>query len=404
MERRKFMLQGTGSLLSVVLSAPYNNFSKMKIMKNPKFKTPLCDLLNITYPIVQAGMGDVAGPELVAAVSNAGGLGILSGTMVPPDVLQNNIRKIRSLTNRPFGVNLLLQQDIYPPREYDLSDEVVNHVQEVLNRFRTVLDLPQSNAKPEKLPPLIQKAFEIIVEEKVPVFSIGLGNPSQEMVSLCKHNNILVMAMVCTVEDAIAVEKSGVDIIVAQGSEAGGHRSTWTKKASNEYASIGTMALVPQIVEKVKIPVIAAGGIATGEAMVAAIQLGAQGVMIGTRFVATHESIAPACYKQKIVESSSDHTTVTDVFTGMYARVVRNDFTEQYAAAKAPVLPPGRQLMAAIDIIKTAAAKQNSNYYTLYSGQGIDHITGILSAKEVVEQLIEEALTCLESVGKRIQT
>lgn len=403
MKRREFMLQGAGSLLSVTIIDPFYRCSKIKSMSNPTFKTSLCDLLKIEYPIIQAGMGNVAGPELVAAVCNAGGLGILSGTMIPPDVLRDDIRKIRKMTDKPFGVNLLLQEDIYPPKEYDLSDEMVGQVQSVLNGFRSVLNLPKTEAKPPKIPPLIQKAFEIIVDEKVPVFSIGLGNPSTEMVNLCKKNGICVMAMVCTVEDAVEVEKSGVDIIVAQGSEAGGHRSTWTKKESAEYANIGTMALVPQIAKVVQVPVIAAGGVATGDAIVAAILLGAQGVLIGTRFVATLESAAPECYKKKIIESHSDDTTITDVFTGMYARLIRNDFTEDYAAAKAPVLPPGRQLMAVMDIIKTAAAKQNSNYYTLYSGQGIDHITQILPVKAVVDQLIEEALNCISSKIYRIR-
>ena len=222
------------------------------------------------------------------------------------------------------------------------------------------------------------------------------------MISECPRKNIKVMVMVSTVEDAIEVVKSDPDIIVAQGSEAGGHRSTWVKKPSKEYASIGTLALVSQIVKRIKIPVVAAGGITDGTGMIGALSLGAEGVLMGTRFIATEESVAPECYKQKIIQESSDNTTVTDVFTGMYARVIRNAFTENYASSQAPVLPPGRQYAATLDITKVAAQQQNSDYYTLYAGQGVDNVREILPAKNVIQNTIAEALSELERQKKRI--
>lgn len=391
------MQKGAGAFLSLPLAKSFFHPANFHPMNLSNLKTPLCDLLHVQYPVLQAGMGEVAGPKLVAAICNAGGLGILAGTMVPPDQLRAQIRRVRELTDKPFGLNLILQEDIYRPKDPELSDETVGKVQTVLNDFRAKLELPSTSARPGKLPPLIQAAFEILLEEKVPVFSIGLGNPTPEMVERCKAKGILVMAMVCTLADARAVENSGVDIIVAQGSEAGGHRSTWIKKPSGEYAAIGTLPLVSQMVESVKVPVVAAGGIARGKDIVAALMLGAQGVMIGTRFVATEESGAPECYKKKLVSAGSDDTTVTDVFTGMYARVIRNEFTETYAASQAPVLPPGLQLMTAMDVIKTAGERQNADYYTLYSGQGIDHIKAVKPAKVVMQELIEEALLQMRS-------
>ncbi len=360
--------------------------------KIPGLQTRICEMLNIQYPIIQAGMANVAGPDLVAAVSNAGGLGILAATMVPPDILRDQIRSIRKLTKHPFGVNLILHNDFFPPADFEIGNTLLRSVHETLNIFRKKLGIAESDAFPGKLPPLIQKAYEIILEEKVPVFSIGLGNPSKEMVAECHENKIKVMAMVATVEDALAVNKSGVDIIVAQGSEAGGHRSTWEKKPSKEYAAIGTLSLLTQIVRKVKIPVVAAGGITDGRGLAGALSMGAEGVLAGTVFITTRESIAPECHKQKIIESSSDNTTITDVFTGMYARVIRNEFTEKYTAAGAPVLPPGRQYLATLDVTKAAALQQNGEYYTLYAGQGIDNIDKIIKASDVINNMVNEAI------------
>jgi nitronate monooxygenase len=222
------------------------------------------------------------------------------------------------------------------------------------------------------------------------------------MVDECHKKGIKVMVMVSTVEDAIEVNKSGADIIVAQGSEAGGHRSTWIKKPSKEYASIGTLALITQVSKKVNVPVVAAGGITDGKGVLGAISMGAEGVLMGTRFIATKESVAPDCHKQKILHASSDNTTVTDVFTGMYARVIRNTFTETYTSSQTPVLPPGKQYIATLDIAKAAAQQQNGEYYTLYAGQGIDNIREILSAGDVIQKMVKEALDALEQQDKNI--
>jgi len=393
MKRRSFIQRSAVGLLatgSATLPLSCSNSNTKNEIESNSYHTPICDLFKIKYPIIQAGMADVAGPELVGAVSNAGGLGILTATMVPPDILRLRIQKIRELTDKPFGVNLILHNDLFPPADFEIKDETVEEVQNLLNGFRAELGIPESKAKPPKLPPLIQMAFNVILEENVPVFSIGLGNPSKEMVKQCHEKGILVMAMVSTLEDALSVNENGVDVIVAQGSEAGGHRSTWDKKESKEYAAIGTLPLTLSVVNSVKVPVVAAGGIVNGKGLKAALALGAQGVLMGTRFIATKESMAPESYKQKIIESSSDNTTITDVFTGMYARVIRNTFTNIYEESMAPVLPPGSQYATTVDIIKSAGEQDKSEFYSLYSGQGIDEINGIKSATEVMQDIIKE--------------
>lgn len=351
--------------------------------------TPLCRMLGIRYPIIQAGMPGIGGPEMVAAVSNAGGLGIFAATMMPPDVVRDQIRSIRALTSRPFAVNLLLQQNLLQPLPYEAS--TLHQVQTVLNEFRGALGIPETHTAPPGIPPLLEAAFDIIVEERVPVFSIGLGNPSPDMVARCQAAGIKMMAMVCTPADAQTVVESGVDIVVAQGSEAGGHRSTWTKKPTAEDAAIGTLPLVSHLTEELSVPVVAAGGICTGKDIATALRLGAQGVQMGTRFVATVESHAPESYKRAIVERSADETRLTDAFTGMWARVLRNSFTEDYDASGAPVLPPGHQLMAAMDILRNAGMQERMDYYTLYCGQGIDEIDDIPQVGVLMERLVKEA-------------
>ncbi len=366
-------------------------------------RTALCDLLGIDYPIVQSGMGGVAGPDLVAEVSRAGGLGILAGLNVPPDDLRAMIRRVRALTDRPFGVNLWLHTALRPPLDpATIPEATVAAVQSALNRFRDRLGLPHAAARPPGAPDLIEAAFQVVLDERVPVWSIGLGDPGPDMTRECRGRGVKVMAMVATVEDARAVAASGVDVIVAQGAEAGGHRSTFVKRESPEAAAIGTLALVPQVVDAVRVPVVAAGGIADGRGLVAALALGASGVLLGTRFVATRESAAPEFWKKGLLERDADATTVTDVFTGLYARALKNTFADEYAASGAPVLPPLVQRAAASDIHQASLKRDDGEYYPMWSGQSVGLIHDLPGAGDVVERVAREARAVLASLGRRL--
>ncbi|MGH7268388.1 MAG: NAD(P)H-dependent flavin oxidoreductase, partial [Candidatus Rokuibacteriota bacterium] len=226
-------------------------------------RTAVCDLLGIEYPIVQSGMGSVAGPELAAEVSRAGGLGVLAGLNVPPGELRRRIRRIRELTDRPFGVNLWLHSELRPPVDPStLPDDTVRAVQSQLDRFRERLEIPAAGGRPSTGVIPVDQALDVLLDERVPVFSAGVGNPSAELVRRCHERSVKVIAMVATVADARAVATAGVDAVVAQGGEAGGHRSVGVKPASPEAAAVGTLSLVPQVVDVVPVPVIAAGGIA----------------------------------------------------------------------------------------------------------------------------------------------
>ena len=369
-----------------------------------QLRTGLCDLLGIQYPILQAGMAPVAGPELAAAVSAAGGLGILGVAHTAPDEVRRRIRRVRELTDKPFGVNLLLHSEVWPPVDTSrFPDSVVAAVQTVLNRFRARLGIPAMVARPETRPNHVPAVIEVMLEERVPVFSIGLGNPPRAVVERFHAQGAKVIAMVCTVDDARTVAQSGVDAIVAQGYEAGGHRSTWVKRPTAQHAAIGTLSLVPQVVDAVRVPVIAAGGIASGRGVVAALALGASGVLIGTRFVATRESAAVDFYKEGLRTRDSDSTVITDAFSGLYARVIRNAYTTEYAESQAPVLTGYVQTSAVRDIVTAAAERRDADHYPMWAGQGIGMIRDIPAAADVMNMLVGESDEALRSMGARVR-
>src|SRR5947199_6447328 len=227
----------------------------------------------------------------------------------------------------------------------------------MLNRFRERLGSPTTATSPGRAPDLGDAAVAVVLEERPPVFSTALGWLEPRLAEGCRRRGIKVMAMVSTVEDARTAAADGADVIVAQGGEAGGHRSVDGKPASPEAATVGLMALLPQVMDAVRVPVVAAGRIADGRSLVGALALGASGVLLGTRFVATRESMAPGPHKKRLLESASHDTTVTDTLSVLWARALANRFTREYTESGAPVLPPLVQRGAANDVF-IAALKQ----------------------------------------------
>jgi nitronate monooxygenase len=350
--------------------------------------TKLCELLNIKYPIIQAGMGGHTTPGLVAAVSNAGGLGILGASRLTTQQLKDAIQKIKSLTNRPFGVNLVLA----PPEP---GNQDVATAQRFLDQFRQELNIPTSAPANHhiKMPPSpIPDHLHIILEEMVPVLSIGLGDPTG-LVEQAHSSGAKVMAMVTNVEEAVKVEKGGVDIVVAQGSEAGGHRSTFQLSTNDEeeVPMIGTLALVPQIVDAVAIPVIAAGGIMDGRGLVASLALGAAGILLGTRIMVARESGTFQAYRERMFEAKETDTVVTRSFSGRPARSIRNRFIEKYHKSNSKPLAWPLQAIAADDIYSASQANNKVEYFPLLAGQGLRSIKKDQGAAEIIKEIVQDA-------------
>ena len=365
-----------------------------------RLRTPLCDLLGIEHPIVQAGMAGAVGPELVAAVSNAGALGILPGLNVPPERLREQIRKIRTLTDKPFGVNLWLHADMAPPADVTrVPPATLAAVRATLDGIRKQLGLPASSSAPTSSPDIVGAAFAVIVEERAPVFTAAVGEPSPDMVRRCHERGIRVIAMVTSARQARVVEGVGVDAIVAQGSEAGGHRSLGVKPDRVAAAGIGSLALVPQVVDAVSVPVIAAGGIADGRGLAAVLALGAQGAQIGTRFVVTREGTAAEFRKKAVLEAESEATVLTDVVSGLWSRYIRNAYIEAYEQTGAPVLPVHVQTRFAQDIFDEAARREDAAWLPLATGQSAGLVHDLPAAADVVERIAREARAVLERLA-----
>ncbi|HHY04587.1 MAG TPA: enoyl-[acyl-carrier-protein] reductase FabK [Thermoanaerobacterales bacterium] len=301
------------------------------------FHTKICDLLEIKYPILQGGMAWVATAELAAAVSNAGGLGIVGAGNAPANVIKQEIQKVKSLTDKPFGINIYM------------------------------------------ISPYVDEVIKTVIEEKVPVVTTGAGSPGK-YISAFKSANIKVIPVTSSVAMAIRLERMGADAIIAEGMECGGHIGELT-----------TMALVPQVVDKVKIPVIAAGGIADGRGFIASLALGAKGVQMGTRFVCSKECTVHDNYKGAIVKAKDRSTVITGLTLGHPVRVLKNKLTRSFelmekngaALSELEALGTGKLRQAAID-----GDVENGS---VMAGQISGLINDIKPVQAIIEEIINEA-------------
>lgn len=363
----------------------------MSLTPSP-LRTRLCDLFAIRYPVIQAPMaGGWTTPELVSEVSNAGGLGMLAGARVSPEKLREDIRAVRARTARPFGVNFLLA-----PPEAGNRDTI--SVQHFLDSFREELGLSSGETDLELPPSSLSEQLEIVFEERVPVLGFALGEPG-DLVEQAHANGMLVTPTVTTVEEAALVAEGGADVVIAQGAEAGGHRSTFEVDPSGEAPLVGTMALVPQVVDAVDVPVVAAGGIMDGRGLLAALALGAAGAQIGTRFLLSRESGAHPAYRERLLAATEEDTLVTRAFTGRPARGLRNRFAEEYQEAGPEPLAWPLQSAAAGDIYRASQSANNGDYSPLFAGQGLRMLKDEQGAAEIIEEIVNEAETVLSRLS-----
>ena len=298
-------------------------------------KTKITELLNIEYPIVQGGMAWVAEYHLAAAVSNAGGLGIIGAANAPAEWVREQIQKVKELTDKPFGVNIMLMS------------------------------------------PEADKVAKVVVEEKVPVITTGAGNPEQYM-QMWKEAGIKVIPVVASVALAKRMERCGADAIVAEGTEAGGHIGETT-----------TMCLMPQVVDAVSIPVIGAGGVADGRGMAAMFMLGAQAVQIGTAFVATEEANVHQNYKDKILKAKDIDTRVTGRSTGRPVRGLRNQQTKEYLRMEQEGASVEELELFASGGLRKAVQEGDVANGSVMSGQ----IAGLIKEQVTCEALINKLMT-----------
>lgn len=343
--------------------------------------TSVSRMLEIDAPVIQAGMAGAANAELAAAVSSAGALGTLGAAYMTPDQIRESIRKIKSKTEKPFAVNLFC---------VNMKDDWtgLEQAQRVLNRFRDELSIVEK--EDYTTVDWSDDQFQAVLEEEAPVISTAFGVLPPDKMTAAKEIGMKVITMVTTVDEAIQAEKSGADLIVAQGSDAGGHRGTFDMNKHPNGANIGTFSLVPQVVDHVRVPVIAAGGIMDGRGLVAALALGAGGVQLGTAFLPVKESAAHPVYKRKLLESTEESTVITKSFSGRPARGLENRFIREFEGSARPVAFPSQNTLTS-DIRKAAAEQENPEFMSLWAGQGTRLLRADKRASDVIRDLVREA-------------
>lgn len=347
--------------------------------------TTLTHKLQIDYPILQAPMaGGPAGPELAAAVSEAGGLGQLGVGYLTPQQIREAIRAVRQRTDRPFGVNLFV------PGPYAEDETIVRRMWDRLAAVRARFGLDSKLAAPPYAEPF-EEQVRAVLEEKVPVCSFTFGIPSPSVVEAFRQQGTFLIGTATTVAEAIRLEAAGVDAIVAQGSEAGGHRGSFLNDEAEPL--IGILALVPQIADRVSLPVIAAGGIMDGRGLAAILALGAEAAQMGTAFLACPESGAHPLYKQRVMSAREDETQVTRVYSGKAARGIVTAFMREMQAdadGGMSIPPYPIQHVLTRDIRQAAAKAGDAEYMSLWAGQGVGQATD-RHAAEIVRQTAVQA-------------
>lgn len=351
--------------------------------------TEITSILKIKYPIIQAPMAGSDNPQFVAAASNAGVLGSLGAQYRTPEEIEKAITEIRSLTDKPFAVNLFA-----PVLRETPGDQEIELVRSALEQYYAKFDAKIPTVEEARTLINQDKQYQCVLDMNVPVLSFTLGLLSDKWINAFRAKSTVLIGTATNVREALALEASGVDMICAQGSEAGGHRGTFMGSAEN--SMIGGFALIPQIVDAVKIPVIAAGGIMDGRGIAAAFALGASAVQMGTAFLTTSECPVNANYKQAIKNHNAEETEITSAFSGGPARGITNTFINENRTT--PLLSfPFQNLLT-----KPIRAKANSvgdiEYTNLWSGQN-----GKLAREVPIQVLVDDWINETEIAIKQAQ-
>ncbi|MER3124639.1 nitronate monooxygenase [Bacillus pumilus] len=334
-------------------------------------------LLQIEYGIIQAPMaGGAVTPQLAATVSQYGGLGSLASGYVQPDNMRQQIKQVKQLTPRQFQVNVFVPEPISEPKKEDVA-----FWEKRLPAYPPADRMPSEEALWDDF----EQKINILLEEEVPVVSFTFACPNEQTIQRLKQKGILLIGTATTKEEALLLEEKGMDAIVLQGSEAGGHRGTFLPSRGD--ALLGLFSLITDVKPLCRVPLIAAGGITDRAGVKAALALGADAVQIGTRFLASQESAAADVYKKAILQAESSETKITRLFSGKRARGIVNEWMEEERKNEERVLPYPVQHVWTTPMRKAAAAAGNPDQMALWAGQGVGRIHSILTVEEIMHEL-----------------
>ena len=351
----------------------------------------LLDLFGIEHPIFQAPMAGVVSPQMAIAVSKAGGMGAIPAAMLTPETLRSELQLVKQGTGRPINVNFFVHSDPDPDaaREAGWRKRLEGY-------YRELGLAPDAGKNAPTRAPFTAAMCDVVLEFKPTVVSFHFGMAEARLVKRVKDAGLLVMSSATSVEEARWLEGQGCDVIIAQGNEAGGHRGMFLSDDIGRQA--GTMALVPQVVDAVRVPVIAAGGIGDGRGIVAALALGAAGVQIGTAFMLTPEARTSALHRAALKQANDNSTTLTNIFTGRPARGIVNRYVREIGpmSADAPQFPLAAG--ASQPMRSAAEAKGSADFTPLWSGQA-PTFARELPAEALVAKLVEETAAVLGRLG-----
>ena len=360
-------------------------------------KTRVSEHLAIRYPIIQGPFGGgLSTIHLTAVVSNAGGMGSFGAHHLSPPEIKETVATIKALTARPFAMNLWIPLPEEAELRLDPSEFAANASR--LKHYYDGLGLPEPEFR-ETFNQRFEDQIEAVLEARPPVLSFVFGIPSRDILRALRQRAIKTIGAATTVDEACALEEAGVDLIVASGSDAGGHRPSFLKSA--EESLTGTLALVPQVVDAVNTPIIAAGGIGDGRGVIAALVLGAEAAQLGTVFLATHESGASEAHKAELVSESARSTALTRVFSGRMARGIRNRFIEEMEPHEAELPPYPIQNWFTQSIRRAAAQAGRPEYLPLWAGQSAA-LTERQPAAEAFATLVEGTERLLRAPMSRL--
>jgi nitronate monooxygenase len=350
--------------------------------------TELVNLLGVTHPIIQAPMSGYVGPALVAAVCNAGALGSLGCGPLPTQAVRAQIEEIRRSTNRPFNLNF------FAHAAPQIEACVARRVGERLAVYYDELGLGAVPEPIDPLPRFDEERLGLILDLRPRVVSFHFGLPPREMLTRIKQAGCVVLSSATTVAEARALEAQGADAVIAQGVEAGGHRGTFS--SGGGAGLVGTMALVPQVVDAVRVPVIAAGGIADGRGIAAAFALGASGVQIGTSFLGCPEAAISGSYREALHRAADEDTRLTRVFTGRPARALRNRLIDEMGDAEVLQFPVQLSLIQVLAKANSDASR--ADFQPHWAGQAASLIRD-LPAERLIETFVAESRDRLSTIG-----